>query len=77
MPRFQLEVAIALAASVPCSLLFWFIARPTEPQIELPTHAEGDEPLQKDPFDVTKPEDIVDGYPIKEEAFWAKVRTTL
>lgn len=73
MPRFELEVAIALAASVPCSLLLWFITRPEEHKIQLPTHTEGDEPLAKDPFDVTKPDDLMDGYPINEEVFWAKV----
>ncbi|KAJ7635025.1 multidrug resistance-associated ABC transporter [Roridomyces roridus] len=73
MPLYQLEIAVALAVSAVGSSVFLYLNRPTEGKIQLPLHTE-DNDLQVDPFDVTKPEDITDGYPIDGEAFWAKTR---
>ncbi|KAF5378754.1 hypothetical protein D9615_006977 [Tricholomella constricta] len=79
MPRFQLEVCIALAIAAFGSVGIFYLNRPKEGKIQLPTHV-GTEDLEDDalhghdPFDVTKPEDIVDGYPIDGDAFWAKMR---
>ena len=36
---------------------------------------EGEEGLLRDPFDVTEPEDLVDGQPVDEERFWNRVRS--
>lgn len=74
MPQYQLEVAVALAVSALCSLSVFLLSRPTEGKISLPKEAE--EELEKDPFDVTKPEDFVDGTPVNGEQFWQKVRRT-
>ena len=77
MPPFQLPVAIALAASGLVSLAVFWLMRPKEGKIQLPIVSDDlDEPYsQKDPFDVTRPEDVVDGEPIDEAGFWARVRS--
>ncbi|KII87771.1 hypothetical protein PLICRDRAFT_92667 [Plicaturopsis crispa FD-325 SS-3] len=76
MPRFQLEVAIALVVCAGISLLLFVLTNAKEGDIKLPVHANGEESLAKDPFDVTKPEDTIDGYPIDAEKFWIKMRFT-
>ncbi|KAJ6595567.1 multidrug resistance-associated ABC transporter [Mycena vulgaris] len=72
MPLYQLEIAVALGISAFFSGVFLFLNRPTEGKIQLPIHAEAD--TYEDAFDVTKPEDLVDGYPIDGDAFWARIR---
>ncbi|PCH35119.1 multidrug resistance-associated ABC transporter [Wolfiporia cocos MD-104 SS10] len=72
MPQYQLEVAIALAVSAGCSLLTFLAMRPREGKIQLPV--DDDDVLQRDPFNVTKPEDLIDGTPVNEEAFWFRAR---
>jgi hypothetical protein len=71
MPRFQLPIAIALVVSVVISLLTFYLTRTKEGQIQLPTTV--DEQDERDVFDVTRPEDITDGYPIDAESFWIRV----
>jgi hypothetical protein len=77
MPGLQLEVSIALAVSALGSLIVLYLTRPTERKIQLPNDVE--EPEYglhgHDPFDVTKAEDIIEGYPIEPDAFWQNVRT--
>ena len=75
MPHFQLEVVVALLACSLLSAVSIVFSSPDEGKIKLPHFAE-DSALQ-DPFDVTKPEDIVDGEPVDEANFWAKASTTL
>ena len=72
MPRFQLPIAIALVVSAVISLLTFYLTRTKEGQIQLPT-AVVDEQGERDVFDVTRPEDITDGYPIDAENFWIRV----
>ncbi|KAG6885741.1 hypothetical protein C0993_010568 [Termitomyces sp. T159_Od127] len=78
MPHFQLEVCIALAAAGLGSGGLLYFNRPQEGKIQLPVYtaleADADETLGHDPFDVTTPEDVVDGFPIDGDAFWAKMR---
>lgn len=71
MPRFQLQVSIFLFAGAACSAAVFFITRPKTGKIALPLHAEQ---RLHDPFDVTQPDDVVDGEPIDPEGFWARVR---
>jgi hypothetical protein len=73
MPLYQLEIASALVITAFCSSLFLFLNRPTEGKIQLPLHSE-DSDSDNDAFDVTRPEDIIDGYPIDGERFWVQVR---
>ena len=82
MPILHLEIGIFLCV---CALLsFATLVRSwnNEGKIKLPLHENGqsEDPWNSgedhDPFDVTKPEDLIDGYPIKEELFWAKVRVS-
>ncbi len=73
MPEYQLHVAIALTAGLATSLGIFFLAGPEEHKNALPTFVEGDEALERDPFDVATAEDFVDGTPIDEQLFWHKV----
>jgi hypothetical protein len=75
MPSFQFPVALALATS---AILSFAVSRLSESKrgiIALPVTS--DDPLEPrhDPFDVTSPEDIIDGEPIDETSFWRKVRS--
>ena len=74
MPPFQLETAAVLDAFALISLVVYVLNRPKEGQLKLPIYENealaGDE---RDPFDVTKPEDAVDGTPLDENKFWARV----
>lgn len=73
MPQYQLEVAIFLTVGAACSLA-WTLSQPKDGQIKLPVYDDGYEHgSQPDPFDVTKPEDMIDGYPLDEQAFWMTV----
>ena len=71
MPLFQVQVAIALVACEVFSALLLIAVKPDEGKVKLPQVVQ-DDSLQ-DPFDVTKPEDIIDGTPLNEEAFWQQV----
>lgn len=73
MPEYQLHVAIALTAGLATSLGLFLLAGPEEKKNALPTFVEGDEALERDPFDVASAEDFVDGTPIDEQQFWSKV----
>ncbi|KAJ7147016.1 multidrug resistance-associated ABC transporter [Mycena epipterygia] len=75
MPRYQLEIAIALNASAVCSAVLFYLNRTTEGKIQLPVHADRTEIYPDgDPFDVITPEDLLDGYPLDEANFWARIR---
>ncbi|KAJ6516269.1 multidrug resistance-associated ABC transporter [Mycena sanguinolenta] len=73
MPIYQLEIAIILAVAAACSLVLFAINFFFEPKIQLPLN---DEPNGQpcDPFDVGKPEDRLDGYPIKAAEFWERMK---
>lgn len=77
MPEYQLPIAAILAATAVGSILVLYLTRPSQGKIQLPTHGELDESLTRDPFDVNRPEDVIDGYPINEEGFWKNVRFVL
>ncbi|KAI6116284.1 ABC transporter type 1, transmembrane domain-containing protein [Pisolithus sp. B1] len=74
MPEYQLPIAGALAVTAVGSLVLLLRRPQDEGKIQLPTHGEDNDSLLHDPFDVTKPEDVTDGYPIDEEKFWSKAR---
>ncbi|KAH6911449.1 ATP-binding cassette transporter, partial [Coprinopsis sp. MPI-PUGE-AT-0042] len=72
MFRFQFEVAsILLAGTGASAMSFWWNTKTPEGMIQLPLHCED---LERDPFDVTTPMDLVDGHPIEEQEFWEKMR---
>jgi hypothetical protein len=75
MPQYQLEVAILLVASAACSLGVFYLTKPKEGQIKLSVDNDDgyERGTQPDPFDVTKPEDMIDGHALDERGFWAKV----
>jgi len=73
MSQYQLCVSILLVISVAGSLAIFYLTRGKEGQIKLDDGYEhGNLP---DPFNVTEPGDMVDGYPLDEDAFWVKVCT--
>ncbi|KAG6829812.1 hypothetical protein H0H87_010041 [Tephrocybe sp. NHM501043] len=78
MPRFQFEVWITLTTVAFGSGTIFFLSRPKEGKIQLPIHGTTEELAEEtsahDPFDVTKPEDVVDGYPIDGDEFWSKMK---
>jgi hypothetical protein len=76
MAQFQLPIAVVLIVSTALSLVVFILTRRAEGKIRLPTYAndDDDEVLKHDPFDVTKAEDVADGYPIDEQGFWSRVR---
>lgn len=74
MARFQLEIAITLAVSALVSLSDFYFTRIPEGKVQLPISLEADELGGWDPFDIITPQDIVDGFPVDGDAFWARVR---
>ena len=80
MPRFQLETSILLCACALASLVdLLTYDRSREGKLRLPVHTTGELELEAsdDPFNVTKPEDVMDGYPIREGEFWANASFSL
>ncbi|KAH9932951.1 ATP-binding cassette transporter [Fomitopsis serialis] len=69
MPQYQLEVAVVLAVSAACSLTVFLLSQLKEGKIHLDAEEE-----EQDPFDVTKPEDLVDGTPVYGDEFWHTMR---
>jgi hypothetical protein len=83
MAQIQLGVAICLATSVAFSSFLLYLNQTKDGEVALPTHDEGDDRAddqesgtssRRDPFDVVKPDDLSEGQPIDEHAFWARVR---
>lgn len=70
MPRFQLEASFALAAVALGSLVVLAANIPRTGKVRLEDDSHD---LAADPFDVTTPEDMTDGEPVDEGAFWASV----
>lgn len=79
MPTYLLRLSITTAVSVGLSaaLRAWSLIQP--PKDGLPTAyspiTENEDQLEgvKDPFDIVEPEDTIDGDPLDEVEFWAKV----
>ncbi|KAI0034681.1 P-loop containing nucleoside triphosphate hydrolase protein [Vararia minispora EC-137] len=67
----ELAVAIVLECSALVSLALLWLSGPSVGKIRLP---ETTRALEHDPFNVTVPEDVVDGEPTDERAFWTNVR---
>ncbi|KZV87123.1 multidrug resistance-associated ABC transporter [Exidia glandulosa HHB12029] len=78
MPRFQLLLATSLVVAATGSAAVSYFLRPKTGKIALYDDSfEGDEPElagEKDPFDVTTPEDIIDGTPLNEAQFWQQMK---
>ena len=77
MPSFQLPVAVALATSAILSLAVRRLSASKRGKIALPVTSDGPLEPQHDPFDVTSPEDIIDGEPVDETSFWQNVRSLI
>jgi C4-dicarboxylate transporter len=71
MLRFQLPISIALVTIVVISLLTFYFTRTKDGKIQLTK--EANEQNERDIFDVIRPEDVIDGYPVDEESFWTRV----
>ena len=70
MLRFQLPISFGLVTSVVTSLIAFYFTRTKEGKIQLLTANEQNE---RDFFDIIRPEDVTDGYPIDGESFWKRV----
>ncbi|PPR02009.1 hypothetical protein CVT24_011132 [Panaeolus cyanescens] len=78
MPLYQVPTAAALVALAGVSFGIQYLQKDKGGKIKLPTHHdEYEERPLHDPFDVSTPEDVTNGYPIDEEAFWLRVRLEL
>jgi len=75
MPLFQLPVAATLAGSAFLSLAYRGLSASKHGKIALPLTSESQLEPRHDPFDVTSPEDIIDGAPVDETSFWLNVRS--
>lgn len=82
MLAYELHVSITLLVGLLISAVVFYQSRPKRIELEISGNyepLEGDEPsLDGDPrdrdvFDIVKAEDMIDGYPINEAEFWAKV----
>jgi hypothetical protein len=76
MPPYQLLLAEALVGATAISSFALFLARSQQQKVRLPTTQDvslAGDVNHDDPFNVTKPEDFIDGEPIDEDAFWFKV----
>lgn len=80
MPQLQLAVTVVLVC---CAILsgvaIFYQTRSADREVQLPVNDDettgvDDVSQTKDPFEVTMPEDVIDGYPIAEEKFWVRVR---
>ncbi|KAJ7064951.1 multidrug resistance-associated ABC transporter [Mycena amicta] len=67
---YQLEIGFGLVGCALLSAALLYLNSPSEGKIKLDEDG-GD---GSDPFDVTKPEDIIDGYAINAEEFWRKCK---
>ena len=74
MPLFQLPVAVTLTSSALLSLAVHGFSASKRGEISLPVTLNDPLEPRSDPFDVTSPEDIIDGEPIDETSFWLNVR---
>jgi hypothetical protein len=77
MRSFQLPVAVALATSAILSLAVRGLSASKRGEIALPVTSDAPLEPQHDPFDVTSPEDIIDGEPVDETSFWQNVRSLI
>jgi hypothetical protein len=77
MSLFQLPVAVALASSALLSLAVRSLSASNWGKIALPVTLNDPLEPRRDPFDVTSPEDIIDGEPIDETSFWLNVRSLI
>ena len=77
MPSFQLPVAVTLASSALLSLAVRGLSASRWGKIALPVTLNDPLEHRGDPFDVTSPEDIIDGEPIDETSFWLNVRSLI
>jgi hypothetical protein len=77
MPLFQLPVAVTLASSALLSLAVRGLSASKRGEIALPVTLNDPLEPRRDPFDVTSPEDIIDGEPIDEASFWLNVRSLI
>ncbi|KAI0338006.1 ATP-binding cassette transporter [Trametopsis cervina] len=72
MSQYQLPVVVALTATGLFSGGLLLVTKPTEGKVKLLDVVP--DASSKDPFDVTRPEDVIDGEPVDEVNFWARMR---
>ena len=76
MPQYQLPVAAALGACALFSAALLILSKPVnDGKVKLPEILQ--DSTSQDPFNVTKPEDIIEGEPVDEAKFWSRVRSNV
>jgi len=75
MPRYQLEIGVTVLVGAVASAATFALYNTKTGKISLREDDDEQPELagEKDPFDVTEPEDTIDGTPIDEERFWKLV----
>ena len=78
MLPFKLGFSVVLLVTVVFSAVILYFTRPRQVKLDLDG---GNEPLgagsdgaRRDPFDILRPDDTVDGYPILPERFWKQMQ---
>ncbi|KAF8609600.1 multidrug resistance-associated ABC transporter [Ceratobasidium sp. AG-I] len=77
---YQLVASVALDVTAASSAVIFVISKPK--RLELPISEDNVErersahETQKDPFDIVTGDDVIDGYPLDEDAFWAKTKVS-
>lgn len=76
MPQYQLLLAASLVGAALFSAAVFYLYNPATGKIALHDFDEDEPELagEKDPFDVTTPEDVIDGTPLNDDQFWQQVR---
>jgi ABC-type multidrug transport system fused ATPase/permease subunit len=74
MTVYQFQVSVSLLAASAFSGLLHILFRPKEEKIALPISESEELVASHDPFDVTKPEDVIPGIPLQESEFWLMVK---
>lgn len=74
---YQLVASAALDAIAVSSVVIFVASKPKRLELPISENSTGHErpeyETQKDPFDIVTGDDVIDGYPLDEDAFWAKV----
>ena len=74
MPQYQLPVAAALGACALFSAALLILSKPVnDGKVKLPEILQ--DSTSQDPFNITRPEDIIEGEPVDEARFWSRVRS--
>ena len=82
MPQLQLAATVFLVCcAIVSGVAIFYQGKAPDREIQLPINNDeipglDDGTKSDDPFEVTTPEDVIDGYPVAERKFWVRVRNS-